>query len=155
MAVADGAGPADDPPSLIVVAHHPHGARTARQQFAAQLARAGNALPAPVAADAVAVGAELLGNAVRHARPLPGGVIHLVWRIDRSSGEALVRLRVIDGGSSLVPTLKAAGPDAIDGRGLAIVAALARRWGVDRNGAGCCVWADVGSGDGRARVTTA
>jgi hypothetical protein len=108
-----------------------------------------------VAADAVAVSAELLGNAVRHARALPGGVIHLTWRIVRSSGEALVRLQVIDGGSSLVPTPRAADPDAIDGRGLAIVAALARRWGVDRNGAGCCVWADVGPGDGKAWVSTA
>jgi two-component sensor histidine kinase len=96
-----------------------------------------------MAADCVAVSAELLGNAVRHALPLPGGVIHLTWRVDRGSDGPRVHLRVTDGGSALTPTRRAADPDAVDGRGLAIVAALALRWGVDRDGAGSCVWADV------------
>jgi anti-sigma regulatory factor (Ser/Thr protein kinase) len=149
MAVGDrtGTGSADDPSSLIVVEHHPHGARVARQRLAAELAECCALVPPTVAADAVAVGAELLGNAVRHAQPLPGGVIHLTWQLDRSSRLVCVHLRVTDGGSALTPTRRAADPDAVDGRGLAIVAALAVRWGVERNGAGSCVWADI-SADG-------
>jgi anti-sigma regulatory factor (Ser/Thr protein kinase) len=145
MAVSDrmGAGAADDPSSLIVVAHHPHGARMARQRFAAELAQLADVVPAGMAADAVAVGAELLGNAVRHAQPLPGGVIHLTWRVELSDAGPRVHLRVTDGGSNLTPTRRAADPDAVDGRGLAIVAALALQWGVDRAGPGSCVWADI------------
>jgi anti-sigma regulatory factor (Ser/Thr protein kinase) len=145
MAVGDrtGAGSADDPASLIVVDHDPHGARVARQRLAADLAELGELIPAALVADAISVSAELLGNAVRHAAPLPGGVMHLSWRVERSGGIARIHLRVTDGGSALVPTRRVADPDAIDGRGLAIVAALALRWGVDRDGAGCCVWADL------------
>jgi anti-sigma regulatory factor (Ser/Thr protein kinase) len=145
MAVGDrtGAGSADDPASLIVVAHHAHGARVARQRLAAELADLGDLIPPALAVDAVAVSAELLGNAVRHAQPLPGGVIHLLWRVDRTGGAPRINLRVTDGGSALSPTRRAADPDAVDGRGLAIVAALALRWGVDREAAGCCVWADI------------
>jgi anti-sigma regulatory factor (Ser/Thr protein kinase) len=145
MAVGDRTGPgaADDPPSLIVVPHHPHGARVGRQRLAAELARLADVVPAGMAADCVAVSAELLGNAVRHAEPLPGGVIHLTWQIEQGAGGLRIHLRVTDGGSALTPTRRAADPDAVDGRGLAIVAALAQRWGVDRDGAGSCVWADV------------
>jgi two-component sensor histidine kinase len=145
MAVSDRTGPgaADDPPSLIVVAHHPHGARIGRQQLATELALRGDLVPATMAADVIAVGAELLGNAVRHAEPLAGGVVHLTWRLERSNGTTCVQLRVTDGGSAMTPTRRAADPDAVDGRGLAIVAALAQRWGVDRSGPGSCVWADV------------
>jgi two-component sensor histidine kinase len=145
MAVGDRMGPgaADDPPSLIVVPHHPHGARVGRHRLAAELAQLADLVPPAMAADCVAVGAELLGNAVRHAQPLPGGVIHLTWRVDRVTGGIRVHLRVTDGGSALIPTRRAADPDAVDGRGLAIVAALAQRWGVDHDGTGSCVWADV------------
>ncbi len=145
MAVGDRTGPgaADDPPALIVVAHHPHGARLGRQRLALELAEVCAEVPPGLAADAVSVGAELLGNAVRHAQALPGGVVHLTWQLDRSGDEVCVHLRVTDGGSTLTPTRRAFDPDAVDGRGLAIVAALAVRWGVDRDGSGSCVWATV------------
>jgi anti-sigma regulatory factor (Ser/Thr protein kinase) len=145
MAVGDrmGTGSADDPASLIVAAHHPRGARVARQRLAAELAELVDVIPPALAADAVAVCAELLGNAVRHADPLPGGVIHLCWRVEVVSGAARIHLRVIDGGSGLIPTRRMAGPEAVDGRGLAIVAALALRWGVDRDDDASSVWADI------------
>jgi two-component sensor histidine kinase len=145
MAVDDRTDPASagDGPSLIIVPHHPHGARVARQRLAAELATLPETLSPAVVADVVAVGAELLGNAVRHARPLPGGVIHLSWGLGGSGATSHVVLRVVDGGSAHTPTRRFADPDAIDGRGLAIVAALAVRWGVDKDGTRQCVWAEV------------
>jgi anti-sigma regulatory factor (Ser/Thr protein kinase) len=143
----------------LVVPHDANGARQARQRLAADLAEL---IPPPLVADCVAVAAELLGNAVRHAAPLPGGVVRIACRVgvtDRDeSGEpaaAVVELRVSDGGSPMVPTERVASPDSVDGRGLRIVAALARSWGVEREGDGQCVWAEVGgsaSGGWRNRL---
>jgi two-component sensor histidine kinase len=145
MAVDDrsGLGAADDPGAVIVVPHHPQGASIARQRLAADLGRVSD-LPPALVSDVVAVGAELLGNAVRHAEPLPGGVIHLTWQVDRSVPGCCVLLRVADGGAAQVPAQRTAGPEDVDGRGLTIVTALAVRWGVERNGAGQVVWAEVG-----------
>jgi anti-sigma regulatory factor (Ser/Thr protein kinase) len=94
-------------------------------------------------ADTVAVVAELVGNAVRHADPLPGGVIRVAWRL-RSEPDTTVEVRVTDGGADRQPLPRIASPEAQDGRGLAIVAALAARWGVERDGLGQCVWAELG-----------
>jgi anti-sigma regulatory factor (Ser/Thr protein kinase) len=127
----------------VVVPHHASGARLARQQLAAELQ---GLIPPSLVADAVAVAAELLGNAVRHAAPLPGGVIRLACRAGVILGDdAFVELRVTDGGSPMVPVERVAHPDSVDGRGLAIVAALARVWGVDIEDGGHCVWAELRS----------
>lgn len=139
----------------MVVPHHAGGARQARQRLAAELH---GLIPTALLADCVAVAAELLGNAVRHGAPLPGGVIRIVCRIAVSQptrgsqrvestepGGAVVELRVSDGGSPFVPTERRAEPDSVDGRGLAIVTALARSWGVEREADGQCVWAELRS----------
>jgi anti-sigma regulatory factor (Ser/Thr protein kinase) len=130
----------------MVVPHHAGGARQARQRLAAELH---GCLPPTLLADCIAVAAELLGNAVRHAAPLPGGVIRIACRIGvKQSSEpahAYVELRVSDGGSPFVPAERLAGPDSVDGRGLAIVAALASSWGVVREHDGQCVWAELHS----------
>jgi two-component sensor histidine kinase len=92
--------------------------------------------------DAIAVVAELVGNAVRHAAPLPGGVVRVAWRLRKSrKGGDQVEVRVTDGGSAVPPRVRVVGPESVDGRGLAIVSALADRWGVDRDGLGQSVWA--------------
>jgi anti-sigma regulatory factor (Ser/Thr protein kinase) len=95
-----------------------------------------------LANDAELLVSELVGNAVRHARPLPGGVVCVAWEIARRE----VTLRVTDGGSSNGhrPQASVAGPDAVSGRGLAIVAALAARWGVEPARGGQSVWAVLG-----------
>ncbi len=117
--------------------HHAHGARTARHRLTASLT---GLLPASALSDVVAVTAELVGNAVRHAAPLPGGVVRVAWQVVRAG---LIEIRVTDGGAATPPAPRAADPEAPDGRGLAIVAALSDHWGVDRMGPAQCVWACI------------
>ncbi|MFG2051609.1 ATP-binding protein [Micromonospora sp. NPDC048935] len=124
----------------MVVPHHPAGARLARHRLAGELA---DVVPPILLADLIAVLAELVGNAVRHARPLPGGVVRVAWRLRPSAHGVLVQLGVTDGGgASTAPRLRTANADAADGRGLHIVAGLATRWGVERDGMGQRVWAE-------------
>ena len=120
----------------VVVPHHARGAQQARHRLAAELA---GVLPPPLLADVVAVVAELVGNSIRHAGPLPGGVVRVAWRV---RGNA-VEVRVTDGGAAEIPSPREAGPEELDGRGLTIVQALADRWGVERDGLGQSVWAEL------------
>ena len=122
----------------IRVPHDAVGARRARHLLAAELERL---VPPTLRADAIAVAAELLGNAVRHAAPLPGDVIALGWWVDTDEAGTVVELRVCDGGSTLEPRERTPAPDALGGRGLAIVSALSRTWGYERGASGQCVWA--------------
>lgn len=124
----------------VVVPHHAQGAQQARHRLAAELA---GVLPPALLSDVVAVVAELVGNAVRHAGPLPGGVVRVAWRVRESSAGNAVEVRVTDGGAVHLPIPREAGPEEVDGRGLAIVQALADRWGVDRDGLGQSVWAEL------------
>ncbi|MET8353569.1 ATP-binding protein [Micromonospora sp. NPDC005206] len=123
----------------MVVPHHPTGARLARHRLADDLAEV---VPPTLLADLIAVLAELVGNAVRHARPLPGGVVRVAWRLRPSVDGPRIQLRVTDGGAGTRPRIRTANPDAADGRGLHIVAGLATRWGVERDGLGQRVWAE-------------
>jgi anti-sigma regulatory factor (Ser/Thr protein kinase) len=123
----------------IVLPHDIRSATEARHRLAESLAAL---LPSGTLADAVAVLAELVGNSVRHAAPLPGGVVRVAWLVIPGG----VELRVTDGGADSIPTPRAATVDAVDGRGLAIVAAFSQRWGVSRDSRGQCVWARLRSG---------
>ncbi|AXO38483.1 ATP-binding protein [Micromonospora chalcea] len=122
----------------VVVPHDPTGARLARHRLADELT---GVVPPVLLADLVAVLAELVGNAVRHAEALPGGVVRVAWRLRVTEQGPIVALRVTDGGSGAGPCMRAASPDAADGRGLHIVAGLASGWGVERDGLGQSVWA--------------
>ncbi|HEX2851034.1 MAG TPA: ATP-binding protein [Acidimicrobiales bacterium] len=84
---------------------------------------------------------EIVTNAVVHAAgPAEVGV-------DRV-GDA-VRVEVVDAASAL-PDLRHVAPDAASGRGLAIVDALATRWGVQPRGtSGKVVWFELGTGIAR------
>lgn len=125
----------------VVVPHHARGARLARQRLANELR---DAVPALLLADTIAVLAELVGNAIRHAEPLPGQVIRVAWQLQLCPSGPMVQVRVTDGGATgHGPALRAVGPEAVDGRGLRIVGALAARWGVERDGLGQSVWAEL------------
>jgi anti-sigma regulatory factor (Ser/Thr protein kinase) len=86
--------------------------------------------------DARVVVSELLGNALRHARPLPDGTLRVGLVIDRET----LRLFVVDGGSVTLPTLLNPPLLSIGGRGLSIVRTLTRDWGVQETGAGNTVF---------------
>jgi hypothetical protein len=49
--------------------------------------------------DVEVVVSELLGNAVRHARPIAGALVFLAWRVDDGASGRAVTLQVTDGGS--------------------------------------------------------
>lgn len=124
----------------VVVPHHARGARQARHRLAAALK---GSIPPSLLADVVSVAGELVANAIRHAEPLPGGVVRLAWRLRTSAESRSVQVRVTDGGAAQLPRPREANGDEPDGRGLAIVEALADKWGVDRDGLGQCVWAEL------------
>ena len=121
----------------LSVPHHARGAAIARRHLLAALDEAGMA--GDVVTDAVSVVSELVGNAVRHARAWRPGVIAVAWSVQPER----VQIRVIDGGSGSVPRLSTPPLDAMHGRGLQIVAALADRWGVEPVSGGRCVWAEL------------
>ncbi|WP_239516427.1 MULTISPECIES: ATP-binding protein [unclassified Streptomyces] len=116
----------------------PHGARAARQLTAAQLADWG--LPFH---DAAQVVAELASNAVTHGR-VPGRGFRL--RISTSGGT--LRIEVSETRAECAPPSTAEFPslDAESGRGMALVAALADRWGVSVGPVPLkTVWAEIGT----------
>ncbi len=124
----------------VVVPHHPRGAGQARSYLAAELAAV---LRPELLADGVAVAAELVGNAIRHATALPGDVIRVAWRVRFGTGVQILDVWVTDGGGPSEPQVRRSRFDATDGRGLAIVSALATRWGFDRDSLGQNVWAEL------------
>jgi len=77
--------------------------------------------------DARLVVSELVGNAIRHARPLADGTMHIAW----GAGPTGLDIAVSDGGALTRPEKIDAGVSDLAGRGLAIVETLAARWWVE------------------------
>ncbi|MER8103845.1 ATP-binding protein [Kitasatospora sp. NPDC094016] len=89
--------------------------------------------------DLVAVASELLANAARHAGPAR---LTALLRLDAAG--AVVRFEVEDQGAALPRIVAGLGDDqAVTGRGLLMVEALAERWGSDPSGTGKVVWAEL------------
>jgi two-component sensor histidine kinase len=78
------------------------------------------------ACDAGLVLSELISNALRHASPLPGSLVKVMWAL----GDGCIELAVSDGGGPTVPTVNKPAANALGGRGLGIVDRLSLRWGV-------------------------
>ena len=113
--------------SAMAVPHGPAGVGAARRRVREELRAAGAA--ETVVDDAVLILSELLSNSCRHARPLSADrCIRAAWRRN-SRGE--LTISVTDGGGPTRPLPATPSVSARGGRGLAIITALARDWGVD------------------------
>jgi serine/threonine-protein kinase RsbW len=77
--------------------------------------------------DARLVVSELVGNAIRHARPLADGTMQVAW----VAGPTGLDIAVTDGGALSTPEVVDAGVSDLAGRGLVIVETLASRWWVE------------------------
>jgi serine phosphatase RsbU (regulator of sigma subunit)/anti-sigma regulatory factor (Ser/Thr protein kinase) len=103
----------------------------ARRFVAEAVSRAGYA---GLTADAELVVSELVTNAQFHASP---PVVVQVF-----VGAGAVRIAVADG-TRLSPVRGLAGSGAMTGRGIALVEAVSRQWGVEQIGGGKVVWAEL------------
>jgi anti-sigma regulatory factor (Ser/Thr protein kinase) len=120
----------------------------ARRRLAADLRAAG--IFAGAVGDAVVVVSELLSNAIRHARPLPGASVQVAWAVDGD----VVAVAVSDGGALTRPTPAQATVSSLGGRGLDIVEYLSRTWGVRTDAAGLTVWAVIAAPPDRHHTGT-
>ena len=122
--------------ATLWVRHAPSSAAVARRSVSAAFQKAG--LSSDQAFDAALIASELVGNAVRHGSPLPSGHLAVEWAF----ADEGYTISVTNGGT-VGQTIAAREVDCLDisGRGLMIVAALSRDWGV-ANADGCTtVWA--------------
>lgn len=128
---------------MVLLPHAPSSIGLARHALGAELRAHG--VPEAAVADATLVLSELLSNAIRHARPLPGGVVEVAWTLNGGSLE----MTVTDGGGPTRPHVVMPPPSAPGGRGLSIVGHLSRGWGVRSDDRGTTVWAVLPAGRGR------
>jgi hypothetical protein len=91
-------------------------------------------LPEPVGEQLALVGSELVTNAVLHARTQL--TVTLELRTDR------IRISVRDQSSAPIAP-RHYQPDALTGRGLGVVAAISRAWGVEPARGGKVIWAEL------------
>jgi anti-sigma regulatory factor (Ser/Thr protein kinase) len=122
--------------------HHPRSVRDARLHLRFDLLEAG--VDSGTVENAELVLTELLGNAVRHARPLQDGGVAVSWKVR----DGVVDVTVTDGGSSRLVARRAAPPMATGGRGLQMVSAVARAWGVVDGRRSRTVWAALVPAEG-------
>ncbi|MEU7558008.1 ATP-binding protein [Streptomyces eurythermus] len=118
--------------------HGPRSAGRARALLRAQLTEW--KIDGEVADNAELLLAELMSNAIRHARSPAGREIGV--RIARYDGR--LRVEVADANHAR-PMPKTAATDDEQGRGLAIISALSVRWGCcpRRHGIGKAVWSEL------------
>ena len=108
------------------------GAVPAARRFVAATLRAWG--EQPLLADAALVTSELATNAVQHAGS--------PFRISVRRSATAVRIAIEDAGPAQ-PELRTSEPEEFGGRGVAIVAKIARTWGCDTADDGKVVWAEL------------
>ena len=129
----------------VQVPHRAAGVPVARRTFLQDVAAR---LHHDTASDAAVVVSELLGNAVRHADPLPPAEVLLRWQVRG----VVVDVEVTDGGGRTEVRPLRPGTMATGGRGLRIVRSLAHEWGVVVGDDGSrTVWAALGGPSRRRR----
>ena len=121
--------------SIVLLPYTPSSVATARGRLATDLREAG--MMAATIGDAALVLSELLSNAIRHARPLPGCMVRVTWTLSGGS----LRVSVSDGGGPTRPRAERPSISALGGRGLAIVEHLSSSWGIRSSGGRITVWA--------------
>lgn len=89
--------------------------------------------------DAALIVSELVGNALRHGQATRGGRVLVGWQF----GDDGLHIEVTDGGGGRPAMQDGQNPWSSSGRGLAIVAAVAERWGYALGTRGTTVWAAV------------
>ncbi len=129
----------------VRLTHQVLAVREARAAIVADLHERG--IDLEIIDEAESVVAELVGNAIRHARPLADGCVRVRWKVKAGAVEVEVR----DGGSDTEPRPARPSPLAMHGRGLRIVRSMAHEWGVLDEGNGRTVWAALG-GPSRRRA---
>jgi two-component sensor histidine kinase len=122
--------------ATLPVRHDPASAAVVRHELTADLLRL-HVIPSSID-DVVLVASELVANAIRHAAPVSARKIAVTW--DFEDGGIVVR---VEDGSPTPPQRRPTGSRQPDGRGLAIVEAIAAEWGVEPTPRGKCVWARV------------
>jgi anti-sigma regulatory factor (Ser/Thr protein kinase) len=140
-------GAAGNVAGALALPHTHASVRLARARLATDLLS--RDLPARVVQDALLVATEIVTNAIRHAPPLPSGLVLMSWELRADS----VCIEVTDGGSAdwLGQALSAGGAGnlprraslAPGGRGMMIVDALCPDWGVRGCAEGKTVWAGI------------
>lgn len=121
--------------TVLELPHVSTSVAVARERICAELAD--NGVTERMMEDAALVVSELVGNAVRHASPLPPGTVSVTWQVE----DDRVEVAVSDGGSHTTPTRGSLSVSAAGGRGLGIVDHLAEAWGVRRRDEATTVWA--------------
>lgn len=127
-------------PPVLTLPAQPSSVSAARRFLSSRLA-AQHVLDTTVASDAVLVVSELVTNAVLHGRePI---VVEVSFADETTMGTpAAVRIVVSDA-SPVPPAMRDYGDGASTGRGLALIASLSRRWGVEVAEPGKAVWVEL------------
>ncbi|MER5474531.1 ATP-binding protein [Streptomyces sp. NPDC002935] len=138
--------------SSMAVPHGPAGVGEARHRMRDELRSGGVA--ETVIDDAVLILSELLSNACRHGRPLGDalagdGDVRATWRFDPAGR---LTVEVTDGGGPTRPVPATPSVTARGGRGLNIITALAKDWGVRDDAHGeVTVWVVIQDDEETAR----
>ena len=109
-------------PVALVLPFAASSASIARMQLKQWLVELGQ--PIDVIEDSRLVVSELVGNAVRHARPLADGTVIVAW----NQADTGLDIAVTDGGAPTEPHAVDAASSDLAGRGLTIVQELSSRW---------------------------
>lgn len=133
--------PTTSPAALVQrLSATPRGARLARRLTGTTLATWGYPLDGDFSQSAQLVVAELAANAVTHGR-VPGRDFELRLRL--LPAEDTLRIEVSDARGDRALRFPDGRPEDERGRGLVIVRALARLWGVSERDVGKTVWAEL------------
>jgi anti-sigma regulatory factor (Ser/Thr protein kinase) len=124
------------------------GAQLARKLAVGRLASWGVPYDGDVSQTVATVVAELAANAVTH-----GHVAGRDFELRLTITDRAIRIEVSDTRAERLPpspdALIPPSPDATSGRGLLLVQALSRAWGVIPRSVGKTVWAEVATGESR------